>query len=137
MQHGKASSLGLLILWLGMGGFMMTHGWGKVQKLLNGEFEGFPDPMGIGSTPSLVGAVGAEFVCALAVALGFLTRFTAIPVVFTMCVAAFVVHADDPLLMGAGKSKEPALLYAIPFLALVFTGGGRFSVDAWLKSRRG
>jgi len=69
--------------------------------------------------------------------LGLGTRFAAIPVVIAMGVAALVVHANDPLLMGQGASKEPALLYAIPFLALVFTGGGRFSVDAWLKSRRG
>jgi uncharacterized membrane protein YphA (DoxX/SURF4 family) len=26
-------------------------------------------------------------------------------------------------------SKEPALLFLIPFLALVFTGAGRFSID--------
>ena len=26
-------------------------------------------------------------------------------------------------------SKEPALLFLVPFLALVFTGAGRFSLD--------
>jgi len=137
MQHGKANSLGLLVLRVGVGGLMMTHGWTKLQMVLAGEFDKFKDPLDLPANLGLFGAVGAEFVCALAVALGFLTRFTAIPVVFTMCVAAFVVHGEDPLLMGQGASKEPALLYAIPFLALVFTGGGRFSVDAWLKSRRG
>jgi uncharacterized membrane protein YphA (DoxX/SURF4 family) len=33
-------------------------------------------------------------------------------------------------------SKEPALLYLIPFLALTFTGAGRFSIDGLLASRR-
>jgi uncharacterized membrane protein YphA (DoxX/SURF4 family) len=42
---------------------------------------------------------------------------------------------------GAAKSwasKEPALLYLVPFLALVFTGAGRFSIDAMIRrSRKG
>ena len=49
-----------------------------------------------------------------------------------MAVAAFVVHAGDPWTLGAGRSKEPALLYLFPFLALALTGPGRFSLDAWL-----
>lgn len=34
------------------------------------------------------------------------------------------------------KSKEPALLYLIPFLARVFTGAGRFSIDGMICARR-
>jgi len=60
------------------------------------------------------------------------TRFAAAPVVFTMIVAAFVVHGSDPWTMGAGASKEPALLFAFVFLALIFTGAGKFSVDGLL-----
>jgi uncharacterized membrane protein YphA (DoxX/SURF4 family) len=32
-------------------------------------------------------------------------------------------------------SKEPAFLYMIPFLTLIFTGPGRFSLDALIWSR--
>ena len=56
----------------------------------------------------------------------------AVPLLVTMLVAAFVVHADDPW----GK-KEFALLYAIPALSLIFTGGGRFSLDQVIRNRRG
>jgi putative oxidoreductase len=88
------------------------------------------------------------------VLLGFCTRLAALPVVFAMGVAAFLVHGNDPLTMEEGfklffakqaempSSKEPALLYFIPFLALVFTGPGRFSLDhvlwsKWRAARQG
>ena len=122
--------LGLLILRVSFGLLMAGHGLGKVQDLVAGK-TGFPDPLGIGSVPSLALAAFAEFLCALAVAVGFKTRWAAIPVVITMLVAAFIFHADD----GWAKQEFP-LLYACGFLALVFTGSGRHSVDAWLRKRR-
>ena len=109
---------------------MMGHGFGKVMDLIAGK-TGFPDPIGIGSMPSLVLAAFAEFLCALAVVVGFKTRWSAFPVVVTMLVAAFVIHAGDPW-----PKKEFPLLYATAFLTLMFTGGGRYSVDAWLKKRK-
>jgi putative oxidoreductase len=115
---------------------MMTHGWGKLMMLFRGEFDKFGDPLGIGNTMSLIGAAGAEFGCALLVVLGLMTRLAAIPLVFTMSVAAFIVHRADPWTMGAGASKEPAMLFLIPFLALAFTGAGRFSLDAKLFGRK-
>ena len=121
---------GLLFLRLTFGLLMMGHGFGKVQDLIAGK-TGFPDPLGIGPVPSLALAAFAEFLCALAVAVGFKTRWAAIPVVVTMLVAAFIIHADD----GWAKQEFP-LLYACGFLTLVFTGGGKHSIDAWLKKRR-
>lgn len=132
-------SLGLLVLRAAAGGFMAVHGWGKVQMLFSSEPPKFPfpDPFGLGPTMSLVGAAGAEFVCSLLVLVGFATRLSAIPVVFTMAVAAFYVHASDPIFARAeGNSKEPALLFLLMFLALVFTGAGAFSLDAVLSGRR-
>ena len=122
--------VGLLVLRVGVGLMMALHGFGKVKDLLAGEF-GFPDPLGIGALPSLILAALAEFACALLVVAGVKTRWSAIPVVLSMLTAAFVFHASD----GWEKMEYP-LLFAVPFLALVFTGGGRFSVDAWLGARR-
>lgn len=121
---------GLLVLRLGAGLMMMGHGLGKVQDLVAGK-TAFADPIGIGAAPSLALAAFAEFFCALAVVVGFKTRWTAVPVVATMLVAALVFHAGDPW----GKKEFP-LLYATAFLTLVFTGGGRYALDAWLKKRR-
>ena len=140
-------SLGLLILRLGIGGFMASHGWGKVQMLFSGNYEQWKDPLHVSDVGSLALAAGAEFVCALLVAIGLATRCAAVPVVISMSVAALVVHRADPWSMetaakaffaGTSKtwfSKEPALLFLIPFLALVFTGGGKYSLDAMIRGR--
>lgn len=146
-QQDWTSSIGLLILRLGIGGYMLTHGWGKVQMMLAGGFDKFGDPIGLGSPLSLVLMVMAEFLCALAVIVGVATRLAAAPIVFAMAVAAFAAHGGDPWTMGEGArmflageskswaSKEPALLFLIPFLALVFTGAGRCSIDGVIRPR--
>ena len=121
---------GLLLLRVSFGLLLAGHGLGKVQDLIAGKTS-FADPIGIGPLPSLILAAFAEFFCALAVAIGFKTRWSAIPPLVTMLVAAFIVHAGD----GWGKQEFP-ILYACGFLTLIFTDGGRFAVDTWLKKRR-
>ncbi len=140
-------SIGLLILRLGIGGYLLTHGWGKLQMMLAGDFDKFGDPIGLGPGPSLVLVVMAEFFSGLLVMLGLATRFGAALVVISMAVAAFVAHGSDPWTMEQGyklfmagtskswASKEPALLYLIPFLALMFTGAGKFSLDGLIWPR--
>jgi putative oxidoreductase len=106
------------------------HGW---EKLLTfGVRSGsFPDPLGVGSELSLGLAVFAELLCSIFLVLGLATRLAAFPPLFTMLTAALVIHADDPW-----SKKELALLYAIPFLTLLLTGGGSYSIDALLWRRR-
>lgn len=119
-----ASSFGLFLLRLGIGGFMLWfHG---MPKLLNFSEKAatFPDPFGLGSSLSLGLAVFAEFFCSILLIWGILTRLAAIPLLATMITAAFIIHGEDPW-----AKKEFALLYAIPFLALIFTGAGKFSID--------
>jgi putative oxidoreductase len=119
------SSLGLLILRVVAGGMILLgHGWPKLMRFSDLSSR-FPDPLGLGSTTlSLSLVLLAEVFCAVAVILGFATRLVAIPLVITMLVAAFIIHADDPW-----QKKEFALLYALPFLTLICTGPGKFSVD--------
>ncbi len=121
---------GLLFLRATMGLMMAGHGIGKVSDLFAGKI-GFPDPLGIGSVPSLAFAAFAEFLCALLVVVGFKTRWSAIPPALTMLVAAFIFHGGDPW-----AEKELAVVYAAGFLTLVFTDGGAYSLDAWLKNRK-
>jgi putative oxidoreductase len=142
-----SSSVGLLILRLGVGGYMLSHGWGKLQMMLSGDFEKFGDPIGLGSGLSLVLVTLAEFLCALLVMFGLATRLATLPVVIAMAVAAFVAHGGDPwsseqaaMLFMAGEakswaSKEPALMFLAVFLALMFTGAGMFSFDAFIHPR--
>lgn len=128
---GRLRDAGLLLLRLAAGGLMAgAHGWPKLAGWAE-KAERFSDPLGVGSTTSLALAIFAELFCAIAVMVGAATRVAAVPVVFTMLVAALVVHADDPF-----ARKEFTLVYALPFLTLALTGPGAYSVDAWWARRR-
>jgi len=119
------TDLGLLILRLAFGGLMLGHGWGKMMKLFAGGEIEFFNFMGIGMTASLALAVFAEVVCALLIIFGYFTKWATIPLIITMLVAAFIVHGEDPF-----QKQEFALLYALAYLSLLFTGPGEYSLDA-------
>lgn len=119
----------LLLLRLAVGAFMLTHGYGKLQQMLDGNFQ-FADPIGLGAGISLGLAVFAEFFCSLLLILGIGTRLAAIPLIITMAVAAFIAHGADPF----GR-KEMALLYLVIYVVLFLTGSGKFSVDRLLSGK--
>lgn len=123
------SDVALAVLRVGLACLMLRHG---VPKLL--EFDarsaGFPDPLGVGHTTSLVLAIFGEVVCSALLIPGVLVRLTAIPFCTTMAVAFLVVHADVPF-----GEKELAFLYLFGGVVVLIGGGGRFSVDAWLLPR--
>jgi putative oxidoreductase len=116
--------LGLLILrlWFGLE-MALAHGLGKMIKIFSGNFE-FSDPLGMGPTLSLILAGSAEFFCGLLIAAGFFTRLALLPFIFTMLVAAFVVHIDD----GWNRMVLP-LHYVVAGIVLLITGPGRYSLD--------
>jgi len=123
-------NIGLFILRVSAGGFMLSHGYPKLQRLLAGEMN-FGDPLGLGPEVSLVLAVFAEFVCAILVMLGLGTRLATIPLIVTMAVAAFIAHGADPF----GR-KEMALLYLVVFVVLLLTGGGKYSADNFMGRKK-
>ena len=138
-MRAQMHDLGLLILRVAIGGFMVWgHGAGKVTKLLDGNTS-FPDPLGIGQLigealghqVSLGLAVFAEFLCSILVVIGLFTPLACVPLIVTMLVAVFVVHGGDPW-----AKKELALLYAVPFLTILLTGPGRFSIDAMRTKKK-
>jgi putative oxidoreductase len=130
MNPQRQRDLSLLLLRLVFGGFMLvSHGWGKLGKVLAGDFR-FADPFGIGAAPSLVLAAGAEVFCAALLALGLFTRAAAIPLIVTMLTAAFVIHGADPF----GK-KEMALLYLAGFTAIFLMGPGKYALQRLLPER--
>ena len=123
-NHSDTVSLALLLLRLAVGGLMLTHGYGKLLSLFSEEPIRFADPIGIGVTASLILAVFAEVFCSLLLIFGLASRAAAIPLLFTMWVAAFIVHAPD-----AFSRKELPLLYSAVYSALLLAGAGRFSYD--------
>lgn len=106
---------------------MLTHGLPKLSKLLDGNTN-FADPIGIGEMPSLLLTIFAEVVCSFLLLIGLASRLSAIPLIATMAVAAFYVHANDPF-----ASKEKAFLYLICYLVILVMGGGKYSVDRMIS----
>jgi putative oxidoreductase len=123
-NYPKNIDFALLLLRISSGAFMLTHGWGKFLKLMGDEPIKFADPIGVGVTASLVLVVFSEVFCSILLFFGLTTRLAAIPLIITMLVAAFIVHADD----GFGRQELP-LLYIAIYIVLVITGAGKFSID--------
>ena len=115
--------LGLLIFRLGFSLGLMTHGYGKFLKVINGNFK-FGDPIGIGIAPSLMIASFGEFIAPIFIIVGWKTRLFSIFPAFTMLVAFTIAHDGDPF-----SRKEKSLMYLMAFIAIYFTGPGKYSVD--------
>ncbi|MFA5245784.1 MAG: DoxX family membrane protein, partial [Pedobacter sp.] len=65
MSSGPLSQdLGLLILRLLSGSVLLTHGYPKFQKILQGDLK-FGNPLGLGEVPSLYLSTLAEFLCTI------------------------------------------------------------------------
>jgi putative oxidoreductase len=116
--------LGLLAIRLLSGGMMLTHGIPKFDRLFGEGPVKFADPFGLGPEISLGMVLFAEVGCSLLVMLGFKTRWATLPLLFTMLMAAFYAHGNDPF-----SDKELSLLFFTLFLSVLISGGGRFSLD--------
>jgi len=129
-NYSKNIDFALLLLRITAGPFMLTHGWGKFLKLIGDERISFADPIGVGETASLVLVVFSEVLCSMLLIFGVATRLAAIPLIITMLVAAFIVHADD----GFGRQELPLLYTAIYFM-FALVGAGKFSADSWIYKK--
>ncbi len=126
-------NLGLLILRAASGLILaFGHGWGKLTNFSEMSTQ-FADPFGFGMAASLVLTVFAEFFCAIAVALGILARVATLPIIIMFLTVVLIIHANDPW-----SKQEFGLLYLIPFVTILLTGPGKYSLDnlifKWKKS---
>lgn len=107
----------------------LSHGIGKLppsEQLVAGtEKLGFPLP-----TVFAWAAALAEFLGGAFLALGLFTRPASFFIAFTMFVAAFGVHLNDPF-----AKKELALLYLFTALCFLLKGAGDWSLDAILRRK--
>jgi putative oxidoreductase len=121
----------ILLLRITVAVFMITHAIPKMNKLIAGGEIQFPDPIGMGPSISLVLTLFAELFCSILIGFGFLTRLAAFPLIITMAVAAFIVHAGDPF-----KQKELSLMYLILYIVLFIIGSGKYSVDNFISKKK-
>lgn len=130
MKKTVAEDIGLLIMRLGSGSMILTHGFAKLMRFFSDEPIKFMDFLGLGPEISLSLAVFAEFFCSILIMIGFKTRLATIPLMITMLTAALIAHAADPF----GR-KELPLLYFIVFLGILIFGAGKFSIDGLTNSK--
>lgn len=117
------TDLAVLFLRIVIGVLMLTHGIPKLISLVSGDIQ-FPGLFGLSPALSLALAVFAEVICSVLILFGLGTRLATIPLMFTMLVAVFYIHAADPL-----ATKEVAILYLLAYVILFFTGSGKYSVE--------
>ncbi len=127
--HNMWLSTLLLVCRVVFGSMFITHG---LQKLASFSILSisFPSVMGMGSKLSLSLAIFAEVFCTMGFITGFLYRLSMLPMIFTMCIAAFVIHAKDPF-----SAKELALMYLFVFIIMYILGPGTFAAD-WFFTKR-
>ena len=127
MKNGLLSGgadLGLLVLRMGAGAIMFfSHGLGKLGSISE-RFHSFSDPYGLGPEITFSVALLAEGICSLLITIGLYTRIAVLPLLVTMGTIVFVVFKDDPW-----NKKELPLLFFVAFLAILFAGPGKYSLD--------
>lgn len=117
----------ILFLRLFTGGMMLTHGWAKLSSFSDLAVT-FPDPLGVSSRASLILILCAEVGCSLFLIFGLMTRLATLPLIFGMLMAVFVIHGADPFAV-----RELAILYLGIYVALLWTGGGKYSLDEIIR----
>ena len=136
-----ASSLLLRVV---LGAVFFPHGAQKVLGWfgghgLAGTLDFFTQTMGM---PLIVAAlvIAAEFLGALGLITGLLTRLAAFGICCVMTGAIFLVHLKNGFFMNwfgnqAGEGFEYHLLAIAIAIALMFKGGGRWSLDRLIARR--
>ena len=114
----------ILRVWFGLTLFIL-HGWGKLTNFAHMSSH-FPNPLHIGSTPTLLFAVLSDAVCSILVVLGLGTRWAALIIAINTAAAFFLVHKAS---FSGPHSGELPWLFAGWALAIFFAGPGRFSLD--------
>ncbi|RKD14377.1 DoxX family protein [Pelobium manganitolerans] len=120
----------LLIARVGIATLMLTHGIPKLNMLLADAPVQFIPIMGMSAEFSLVLAIFAEVICSILILVGFASRLATIPLIITMLVAVFFVHAADPF-----TKMEAGLHYLLVYVVLLVAGSGKYSVDYFLNRK--
>ena len=124
-----STDMAVLLLRVGIAALMLTHGIPKMLALFSGNVQ-FPALFGLSSEVSLSLAVFAEVIGSLFILMGLGTRLATVPLIITMLVAVFNIHAADPF-----AKQELAVMYLLPYIVLFIAGSGKYSVDYVLQPR--
>lgn len=120
-------NLATLLLRIVFGSLMLVnHGFVKMTKFSTLQYK-FADPFHIGSRWSLVLVIFAEVFCSILLIIGLFSRLATIPLIIAMIIAFFMAHN------GNAAVGENAALFLAAFLAILFVGPGKASVDGMIR----
>ena len=130
-----------LVIRVMLGVVMLPHGAQKALGMFGGggfaaTMKGMSQGMGIPSIVVLL-IIASEFLGSIGLILGVATRFCAFGAFSIMTGAIFMVHLPNGFFMNwfgnqAGEGFEYHLLAIGMAVALMITGGGRWSLDRFL-----
>ncbi len=132
--YARLAGLSYPMIRFSAGLILVPHGAQKLFGWFGGgglEATGQSLSANLGLEPGLLFAflLGAtEFFGGLFLAVGFLTRPSAVAITVVMAVAVFAVHLPKGFFWFAGGYEYP-LLWGLVALALALRGGGELSVD--------
>ena len=138
----RAGDIAALLLRVSVGLIFIPHGYSKVFG--RGGVASFASDLPSYHIPTFLGYIAAyaEFFGAILLIAGLLTRLDAFLLACTMAVAVVVVQLPDAMndvpaganrFFAAMKGIETPLALFAMTAALVFLGGGKFSLDALLR----
>jgi putative oxidoreductase len=126
-----STSYGLLVLRFAGLSLFLKHGWEKLSGYST-MVRHFPDPIHVGAHAGLAFALLSDGICSVLVFIGLATRPAAAVILINLLVAfSFVHHAA----YFSNPHVELVVLLILIFATLLFTGPGRFSVDARLEKK--
>jgi len=126
---GRFEGFGFALLRIVLAFLYWSHG----PKWLFGAFGGRP-PAPDWLRFQVAGTL--EIVCGTLIAIGLLTSWAAFIASGEMAVAYFITHVPRGGWMPIMNGGEITVALCFGFLYIAMRGAGRYSVDAWLASRR-
>ena len=127
------TGIGLLLIRLIVGAAFINHGLFKIENPFGWMGPHAPVPGFLQAAAAV-----AEFGGGFALILGLVFPIAALGILATMSVAILTVHIPmhTPWIAMKGDTAETAVFYWFIALALLFTGPGAYSLDAFLFGDR-
>lgn len=121
--------MALLFFRVVVSGALMTHGYGKVVRLIEGDIWGRTH-LFFNEEISLALVAFAEFICPIFVSLGLWTRLFITPILYAFVIIVFDVHLEDPF-----TKMEKGLLFLVSYSLIFMVGPGKFSLDNLISKK--
>ncbi len=132
--------LGLLLIRVIIGLLMAFYGWEKLihfNEMANSDFwMKNVNFLGFSGKLPLALTVFAEFFCSILLLLGLFSRFSLFFLAFCMAYIFLVIFPLNIVSKGQnGMEFNTAFTYFIVYVGLIFTGVGKYSLDAKLFNK--